>query len=350
MNKITILEKQTVFELPKSSYLYYFGWPTIAKMPDGKLVLAASGFRHEHICPWGKSVIFESTDEGKTWGEPKIINNSLIDDRDTGLLSLLDGSLVMTWFTSDTRTLHDLNHHFAGSTISTWTDEAVQSCLGSFIRIRNPEGTWGERLPITATSPHGPILLSDGSLFHIGSRYGHWQDGKYVATMNILHNHDITAQRSTDGGKTWEEIGSIICKNPDGSPRLCEPHAIELKDGRIVAFMRTLKDFKTVKSYSSDGGRTWSELEEIASGSPPHLLRHSSGAIICTIGYRSKPYGIHTLVSNDECETWDLHVLDDTAPNWDLGYPSSVELSDGSIYTVYYQSGSLKAIKWALNS
>ena len=30
-------------------------------------------------------------------------------------------------------------------------------------------------------------------------------------------------------------------------------------------------------------------------------------------------------------------VIDDTAPDWDLGYPSTVELSDGSLMTVYYQ-------------
>ena len=27
----------------------------------------------------------------------------------------------------------------------------------------------------------------------------------------------------------------------------------------------------------------------------------------------------------------------DDAPDWDLGYPSTVELGDGSLFTVYYQ-------------
>lgn len=347
---ISILEKQTVFELPKSNFLYYFGWPTVATMPNGTLVLAASGFRHQHVCPWGKSVIFESTDEGKTWSEPAIVNNSLIDDRDTGLLPLPDGRLIMTWFTSDTRKLYTPDRSYAKSTIDAWTDEAVKSCLGSFIRTRDVDGTWGEVIPIPATSPHGPILLKDGSLLHVGCRFGYFKDGKYDASMTYLKNHGVIVTRSTDDGKTWEELYEFNCTNPDGSGRFCEPHAIELSDGRILAMMRTIPDFTTVQTISSDGGKTWSPIEEIAAGSPPHLIRHSSGALVCPIGYRKAPHGIRALLSNDEGKNWENHTLDDSATHWDLGYPSSVELSDGSIYTVYYQLGALKAIKWSLNS
>jgi hypothetical protein len=44
------------------------------------------------------------------------------------------------------------------------------------------------------------------------------------------------------------------------------------------------------------------------------------------------------MVSTDDGATWtaDLVIRDD-GPDWDLGYPSSVELADGSSFTVYYQ-------------
>ena len=45
----------------------YFGWPTVAKMEDGALVVTASGFRNAHICPFGKTVICTSGDNGATW-------------------------------------------------------------------------------------------------------------------------------------------------------------------------------------------------------------------------------------------------------------------------------------------
>ena len=42
--------------------------------------------------------------------------------------------------------------------------------------------------------------------------------------------------------------------------------------------------------------------------------------------------------SRDGGKTWDMdYILHTDAPSGDLGYPASVELSDGSIFTVYYQ-------------
>ena len=137
-----------------------------------------------------------------------------------------------------------------------------------------------------------------------------------------------------------------------------EPHAIELADGSFLALLRvhpapTEADrnphFQIWKSLSHDRGRTWSVPEYVGEGSPPHLLRHSSGAIVCTQGYRTKPYGIRALVSRDEGTSWKEVVLDDSEPSWDLGYPASVELSDGSVYTVFYRDGDLLSIKWKLN-
>ena len=45
----------------------YFGWPTVAKLPDGTLAAAASGFRSSHICPFGRTVLWTSADEGRSW-------------------------------------------------------------------------------------------------------------------------------------------------------------------------------------------------------------------------------------------------------------------------------------------
>ena len=72
--------------------------------------------------------------------------------------------------------------------------------------------------------------------------------------------------------------------------------------------------------------------------------------MLCSYGHRRAPYGICACVSHDECETWNIEneiVLraDGLTTNGtvtgkgvaaDLGYPRTVELSDGSLYTVYY--------------
>ena len=73
-------------------------------------------------------------------------------------------------------------------------------------------------------------------------------------------------------------------------------------------------------------------------GSPPHLFKHSSGMLICTYGYREVPFGIKAMFSSDGGKTWDTDNIITTKDsfNWDLGYPSSVELPDSSLLTVFY--------------
>ena len=94
-----------------------------------------------------------------------------------------------------------------------------------------------------------------------------------------------------------------------------------------------------VQTESGDGGQTWTPAHPLGfHGSPPHLLRHSTGAIVGVYGYRLAPFGQRAMISRDGGRNWttDL-VLRDDGPDADLGYPSSVELDDGSILTVYYQ-------------
>ena len=373
-----VLERQTIVSYPKSFYFRYFGWPTVARFEDGTLALAASGFRHAHMCPWGKSVVWESHDEGRTWGELEIVNDSSIDDRDTGLLALPDGSLLLTWFSSDMRyhypavpfderqpkvdkaleesddpeqrkAIRD-GYRFVRATTDVWNEENVARDLGSFVRIRDPRGVWGPRIPVTVSSPHGPILLRDGTLLYVGKANAEWVNGEYRPSMKALHGARIRVISSTDKGVTWHTVGEV----PDVADFVFhEPHAIELADGSLLALLRVHPvsggHFQIWKSFSRDGGRTWSAPEYVAEGSPPHLLRHSSGAIVCTQGYRIKPFGIRALVSRDEGTSWEEVVLDDSQPDRDLGYPASVELADGSVYTVYYRDGDLLSIKWKLN-
>ena len=102
-------------------------------------------------------------------------------------------------------------------------------------------------------------------------------------------------------------------------------------------------------------------------GYPPHLLLLSSGAVLCSYGCRRAPCGVRACLSRDGCETWEVAdeiVLRDDGlttagtvagkgtPD-DLGYPRTVELSDGSLFTVYYMTlgdsvTHVAATRWAL--
>ncbi len=181
-------------------------------------------------------------------------------------------------------------------------------------------------------APHGPSLLQDGTLLSMGK-----ETDKKEADGRIM------VYRSADGGITWQYDADPPL--PEGDLLFFEPHLIQLKSGKIVAHLRHhhheggKQRLDLYQTESWDSGASWSPVHALgACGSPPHLLEHSSGALVCVYGRREEPYGESFMISYDEGATWAVDLpLDWGAPNSDLGYPSSVELADGSLLTVYYQ-------------
>jgi hypothetical protein len=358
-------EHGVVCRLP-GERLGYFGWPTVARMDDGRLVVASSGLRSEHVCPFGKTVLHESTDDGRTWSESRVIQDSPIDDRDAGILNLGGTSLLVSWFRSDTRQYADENWIPAAERetwkklFEGWTDAMVAPLIGSWVMRSDDRGkTWGEPARAPVSAPHGPIRLADGDLLYVGKLFGTWAE---------MRAGRIAAARSGDGGKTWKVVGRVPVAPRTDPSNYHEPHVVELPSGRLVAAIRLqdapgkplaaagIPDFTVMQSESSDGGKTWSIPRWLGfKGSPPHLLRHSSGALVLTYGYRDKPYGQRVAISRDEGRTWQADwILRGDGPDGDLGYPSTVELADGSLFTVCYQKAakgekcSLLWSKWKL--
>lgn len=334
-----------IYEAPPESLFGYFGWPTVAKTDDGTIIVAVSGFRSAHVCPWGKTVLFTSNDNGETWSVPIILNDTPLDDRDAGLLALDGNRLLASWFTSDTRHYIDWceksNPVKCSDVTSNWNEEIVGKWLGSFVRIRDEDGKWGNVVSVKVTTPHGPIRLRNGNLFYLGKIFGeNDKNGMLKFKMDNLQDGDILAIKSSDNGITWEDCGSVAHPQKEGF--FCEPHAIELENGKILGMLRKEKgtdNFSMFQTESGDGGKTWSEPEFISYGSPPHLLYHSSKTLICTYGYRREPFGQRVMFSRDAGATWSMDwIIRDDGISGDLGYPSTIELDNGALLSVYYQS------------
>lgn len=351
MEKKIQTEHGIVCTMPNDTF-GYFGWPTVTRMDDGILVVGSSGLRTQHVCPYGKSVLFFSHDNGSKWSKPSVVNDTPLDDRDVGVLNLGGTKLLMSWFSSDSR-------KYPGT--ATWqekldklTDDMVNKWLGSWIRLSDDCGrTWGEPIKLDINTPHGPIRLASGNLLYLG---------KVGFVKGELVNGDIMAWESADSGKTWSQLGKVpLCKGTE-SNNYYEPHVVELPSGKLVGMVRFEVEgfeekFTMYQTKSEDGGRTWTPMRPTnVYGSPPHLLRHSSGVLICVYGWRKgwrkkHSLGQRVMISYDEGTTWDSdYVLRDDGPDWDLGYPSSVELSDGSLFTVYYQklgTGEKTSLLWS---
>ena len=332
-------------------FLGYFGWPTLAKMDDGTLVAAASGFRNEHVCPFGRNVFCTSSDEGRSWTAMRVVNDSPLDDRDTGAVCLGGGKLLLSWFTTDNRARAD---RAKPDVIDIWqtgfariTDDNIARWTGAWICTSDDAGeSWHAPVKVPLTAPHGPIRLHSGALLYFGKAFGQDMDDF------ITGAGQIAAMTSTDEGQTWQGLGKVSFLEDTEPGNYHEPHVAELADGKLVGLIRSAMAssegqddimgalrFSMFQSVSTDGGRTWSELEPFGfHGSPPHLLVHSSGALICSYSYRQEPYGERIMISRDEGDSWDYdYILRDDGPDRDLGYPSSVELADGSLLTMYYQ-------------
>ena len=341
----------------QNSLFGYQGWPSVARDENGTLYAVASSFRCEHICPFGKTAMYISKNEGKTWSPPIVINDTYLDDRDAGILYMGNGRMLVTWFTHPADVYSNHYYQAIKNSATQLEGPAVVGMLGmypfipkehagggSFIRVSEDFGmTWSETIRIPVSAPHGPTLCRDGTLVYLGKE--HYYEDKMGVPGDTDQDLIIAAYVSTDGGYTWTMKGE--CKKPADLSwdHFHEPHVIELDDGTLYGTIRAqgsgvAHGFTMYSTVSKDGGATWSEWKnmEDVSGSPPHLLKHSSGALICVYGRREAPFGERALVSWDNGETWtEDYDLDNRAVGGDLGYPCSVELDDGSILTVYYQ-------------
>ena len=347
-----IIEKKCICA-NRDSVFNYFGWPSVARLSDGTLAMTASGFRMRHVCPFGKGIISYSFNEGKTWTPPAVVMDTPLDDRDSGIVPFGKNRAIFTSFNNSiaaqTNWMGKLKEDTPWGAASKAFTKAYldliaakpgsETLLGSTYKLSEDGGyTFGETRLCPVTAPHGPMPTVDGGLLYIGRRFSE-NDAADRGDKPYIQCWRLNAEGGFDYVSSIENI-------PDGKGDWylsCEPHAIQLPDGKILVHIRVQRNcFTTYQSVSTDFGKTFSKPEPLLSlygGAPAHLLRLSDGRIISVYGYREAPYGIRYMISDDEGEHWktDL-VLDDSAETADLGYPASVELSDGRILTVYYQN------------
>ena len=355
----------------------YLGWPSVARLPSGELVAVFSGGREEHVCPYGKTKLVRSADGGETWSDPLIVNDSLLDDRDAGIVASRSGTLVLSWFTYPTWEALDRHREsgrYTAEQLEAWTShcdevrpEAERQGLGhrAWTR-RSADGghSWEPPVDSVATNPHGPIELKDGRLLLVGNTL--------VAGETPSTFEPIVAMDSDDDGRSWRRVGTAMAVPTEGAA-YHEPHVMELDDGTLICLARYMppgnrgEDRYMRQSESADGGRTWTRPHPTNMwGCPPHLLRLSNGDGLATFGHRRPPFGQRAcvyqrvrenLIGGDSSGNWDIgNVIElrDDGADGDLGYPATVEISPGEMLTVYYQAAapgekpSIMATRWSL--
>lgn len=326
-----LLDTRVISQLPE----YYHGWPTLARRSNGELLVVCSGGREHHVCPFGRVDLIRSKDSGQTWSYPRVVLDGPIDDRDAGVLETAKGSILITTFTS-------LAYE---ASLAKQTGEAAPRWKAAHERvnasqrkqaldvwmIRSTDGgvTFSGRYRVPVNSPHGPVQLSDGRLLYAGKAL--WAEGSRVGVCE-----------SRDDGQSWSWLADIPTRDGDQHGNYHELHAVEAADGTIIVQIRNhnaKNAGETLQCESSDGGKTWSTPRSIGVwGLPSHLLRLKDGRLLMSYGHRRQPFGNQARLSEDHGKSWsDPIIISGDGIGGDLGYPSTVELDNGHLVTVWYE-------------
>ncbi len=342
--------------------LDYLGWPSIC-VDENDVIYVAASLRLQHVDPLGATAFFKSEDGGETWSKPRIIFDGPLDDRDAGLIYLGNGKMLVSWFT------HYRHEYLEGGGYSNWLNfkeltqeqkdaikvrmasaEGYEAERSSYVMLSDDYGeTWGEPIRVPVSTPHGPSLMNNGDLIYLGREWNSASCGIPLATVSATsHYNPLYAFVSSDGGQTWQYRSHIAVPKIDG--KFCEPHTIQLSNGRILCSIRVQGNasdevpygFTVYTCYSDDNGKTWTlpTLIEDLCGSPPHLLEMDNGVLLMVYAcrYQGRQFGQKARLSFDGGETWsDREILLDTAMDSDIGYPATVQLSGGTLITIYYQ-------------
>ncbi len=305
----------------------YSAFPDIEKLQNGDLVVL---FREApqrkpystHIDSESRNILVRSKDNGKTWEEKAIVfehKNDEISFQDPSLTQLSHGILLANSIKMRVEKKEPFRY---------W-------CEGTFTSRSLDNGySWQERVMIrtpgfkhVATSD-SVLELSNGEL--LIPLYGY--SGETQKTIAFV-------LKSVDNGRSWKNLRTVAF-DPFGNFNFDEPALCCLPSGKILCMIREDKQGYLYQSESLDNGETWSQPKRTDIwGYPAHLLSLRDGRVLCTYGYRRPPYGIRACLSYDEGRTWDLKdeiVLRSDGFHGDLGYPSSVELQDNQVLTVYY--------------
>ncbi len=198
--------------------------------------------------------------------------------------------------------------------------------------------TWDRQLMGLDVVPHGDIFaLPDGRLVCPAYRKLPGEGRRRKASVIF----------SSDGGRTWggeqttaDDVSeSFLLRRGDGEwLAVCRTSCRDRMDGALPhgsgeSLIR-----------SRDEGKTWSEPKLISPQGQEnaHLLELSDGRLLCSITSRIPGlFGVVLRMSNNGGDTWSLPVVLISCParDWhktDCGYPSSVQLDNGSIVTAYY--------------
>jgi sialidase-1 len=327
----------------------------VAQLKNGDVVVTFCETREKEHEDYDSVYLVRSTDNGKTfdpstrvpvWEQPEHFGSDI-----PLITQLSDGNILMC---------HLVNSFHGRKGIL----EDMGSQSEELMRAKGTEGTWLSRStdngytwepgykanaePMRWTMPADSILeLPNGTLLMavLGQLHTRRERKDQEPIRSVL-------LRSDNGGLDWEHW-STIAFDPAEIISFDEPALGRNKDGVLVCMMRTEhlprgRHQHMWVAYSKDDGESWSRPEATNIwGYPADLVLLADGRMLATYSYRRAPYGVRGVISEDGL-SWDVaneFVIHEggcapesaTVDWYHMGYPHTVQLDDGTMFTVDHQ-------------
>ena len=252
--------------------------------------------------------IWLSRQEDSNWSRPVEVANGIESDGsrypcwNPVLTQLDDGPLLL--------------FYKVGPKPSAWWGMMMQSTDGG--RAWNAP----KRLPDGIAGPikNKPVLLSDGRLL--------------CGSSSEDHGWRVHMEWTADRGQTWHRTGALNDGKKFGA---IQPTILQHPRGRLQILCRSRGVGKILESWSSDGGRSWSDLEPTTlpnpnSGIDAVTLRDGRQVLVYNhTRYSRSP--LNVAVSPDG-QRWFTGARLETEPG-EYSYPAVIQGPDGLVHITY---------------
>jgi hypothetical protein len=229
--------------------LGYF--PVAIRLTNGDILAVIRGGA-PHIGVKGRLDLVRSTDQGKSWSKPWTAIDESQDDRNPALGQLKDGTVVLAYVIASG--YDQTGERFKGS-----RNERIFD--GVYLIFSKDNGrTWSK--PVRDETIKKFYASSDGAAVSPYGKIVQLGDGTVLMAVYFdfygERGHESWLFRSKDNGKTWGEPAAI-------GKRYNETGIVALRDGRVVAALRSEKGGHLAIAESTDQGRTF--------GTPAQLIK-----------------------------------------------------------------------------
>jgi hypothetical protein len=367
-----ILERVTVYKAAD----HYCNQAIVTELASGDLVAVFNEERGLAHRDNGYTSLVRSRDGGRSWDPASRVvvlpASDEVGNWDCAVAQLADGTLMVTLCQA---AYFKRGIAWEGPQYDASQYGLLRSWIGTFALRSSDQGrTWGAPIPINTmpmkfgSTRVAVMQLPDGAiLLPLYGRLDEWGYGLREMGGEAMRAYFV---RSDDNGHNWEYF-STIAYDPARITGYAEPAPLRLPDGRIVVMLRvhhrpTQRPDNIYMALSDDDGHTFAPPRRLPDlwGYPAQLINLRDGRALMTYGYRRGEFGVKGCISEDGL-TWrgadefGLHEggQADRAESawWHTGYPSTTQLRDGSLVTVYHLFSQdrtpvqyIEAVRWEL--